>query len=133
MSANATGTPTTNRSIPKFNTPSDPPNGRGVNEMMDALDTLMADNGTFIQKPAGIASGEVPVWNGAAWVRPTATPIAIAGLAGYPADSIKALFGDGTWKSISYGVFNPTLTAAVTNPNLGTTGSTDGYFCQIGK
>lgn len=43
MSANATGTPTTNLSIPKFNTPSDAPNGKGVNEMMDALDVLIAD------------------------------------------------------------------------------------------
>lgn len=41
MSANATGTPTTNFSIPKFNTASDAPNGKGVNEMMDALDAAM--------------------------------------------------------------------------------------------
>lgn len=41
MSANATGTPTTNLSIPKFNTASDAPNGKGVNEMMDALDALL--------------------------------------------------------------------------------------------
>lgn len=41
MSANATGTPTSNFSIPKFNTASDAPNGKGTNEMMDAIDTLL--------------------------------------------------------------------------------------------
>jgi hypothetical protein len=41
MSANATGTPTTNFSIPKFNTADDAPNGIGVNEMMDAIDAAL--------------------------------------------------------------------------------------------
>jgi hypothetical protein len=41
MSANATGTPTPNFSIPKFNTASDAPNGTGVNEMMDSIDTAL--------------------------------------------------------------------------------------------
>lgn len=79
MSANATGTPTTNFSIPKFNTASDAPNGKGVNEMMDALDSLLA-SGAFATKPAGIASGEVPVWNGTTWVRSSVTPIGSSSL-----------------------------------------------------
>lgn len=47
MSANATGTPTANFSIPKFNTASDAPNGKGTNEMMDAIDALLAS--TFVR------------------------------------------------------------------------------------
>lgn len=42
MSANATGTPTTNYSLPTFNTSVDNPNGLGVNEMMAAIDGIMA-------------------------------------------------------------------------------------------
>lgn len=70
MSANATGTPTTNFSIPKFNTASDAPNGKGVNEMMDALDTLLADpTKVASNKIAGLADHDVPVWNGTTFVR----------------------------------------------------------------
>lgn len=69
MSANATGTPTTNFSIPKFNTASDAPNGKGVNEMMDALDTLIANPASVVTRPASLADHDVPVWNGTTWVR----------------------------------------------------------------
>ena len=70
MSANATGAPTTNFSIPKFNTASDAPNGKGVNEMMDAIDTLVADTTKVASnKITALADHDVPVWNGATWVR----------------------------------------------------------------
>lgn len=80
MSANATGTPTTNFSIPKFNTASDAPNGKGVNEMMDALDSLIADTTKVASsKIASLTSGDVPVWNGTGWVRSGTTAPVIAG------------------------------------------------------
>jgi hypothetical protein len=75
VSANATGTPTTNFSIPKHNTPSDSPNGKGINEMMDAIDTLLANAAQVVTRPAAIASGEVPVYNGTTFVRSSSVRI----------------------------------------------------------
>jgi hypothetical protein len=41
MATDATGTPTTNYSIPKFNTAVDSPSGLGSNAQMDAIDTVI--------------------------------------------------------------------------------------------
>ncbi|HEY6018705.1 MAG TPA: hypothetical protein VIY48_02090 [Candidatus Paceibacterota bacterium] len=41
MATDATGTPTTNYSLPKYNTAVDPPSGKGTNAMMDAVDTAI--------------------------------------------------------------------------------------------
>lgn len=41
MATDATGTPTTNYSIPKFNTAVDAPSGLGSNAQMDFIDTLL--------------------------------------------------------------------------------------------
>lgn len=41
MATDATGTPTTNYAIPKFNTAVDAPSGRGSNAQMDAIDTAL--------------------------------------------------------------------------------------------
>ena len=67
---------------------------------MDAIDALIAAR---VTKPASIASGEVPVWNGTTWVRSgdgVGTGIAIAALHGYPGDGTKALLGDGSWGAL---------------------------------
>lgn len=54
MATDATGTPTTNLSIPKYNTSVDAPSGLGFNAVMDFLDTLLMTlvkvrkNGTLI-------------------------------------------------------------------------------------
>lgn len=77
MATDATGTPTTIYSIPKYDTAVDAPSGLGFNAAMDAIDTALdtvAD--AAISAPSGIASGEVPVWNGSAWVRSSVTRIA---------------------------------------------------------
>lgn len=71
MATDATGTPTS-KGIPKYNTAVDAPSGKGFNASMDSIDTLLD---SYIGKPAGIVSGEVPVWNGAAWVRSSVTRI----------------------------------------------------------
>ena len=41
MATDATGTPTTNYSIPKFNVNVDNPSGLGSNAQMDAIDTAL--------------------------------------------------------------------------------------------
>jgi hypothetical protein len=41
MATDATGTPTTNYAIPKFNTAVDSPSGLGSNAQMDAIDTVL--------------------------------------------------------------------------------------------
>ena len=71
MAQDATGTPTA-KGIPKFNTAVDAPSGKGFNAAMDAIDGLLDD---YISSPAGIAPGEVPVWNGSAFVRSSVTRI----------------------------------------------------------
>lgn len=134
MSANATGTPTTLWSLPKFNTASDAPNGKGVNEMMDALDVLL------VGKPVGIAAGEVPVWDGSTFVRPTARAVNISALASYPANGQAVLAGDGTWPGLTtllqsvntYQNYTPALTATVTSPNLGAGSVVNGRWIQTG-
>jgi hypothetical protein len=44
----ASGTPTTNFSIPKYNTGTDAPSGKGFNTAMDFIDTLLANNATLL-------------------------------------------------------------------------------------
>lgn len=51
----ATGTPTTNFNIPKYNTGSDPPSGKGFNTAMDFLDALLANNATLLGARARVA------------------------------------------------------------------------------
>lgn len=69
MATDATGTPTA-KGIPKFNTAVDAPTGKGANAQMDAIDTLL---NSYINLPAGIATGETMVWNGAALARSSVT------------------------------------------------------------
>jgi stage V sporulation protein SpoVS len=51
----ATGTPTTNFSIPKYNTGTDAPSGKGFNEAMDFVDALLASNATLLGARARLA------------------------------------------------------------------------------
>src|SRR5688500_2848905 len=51
----ATGTPTTNFSIPKYNTGTDAPSGKGFNEAMDFLDALLANNASLLGARARLA------------------------------------------------------------------------------
>lgn len=72
-----TGTPTT-LGIGTFNVDADAPSGLGFNQAMGQIDALLQAR---VSKPAGIAIGEVPVWNGSAFVRPTSQPITVSALA----------------------------------------------------
>lgn len=133
MATDATGAPTS-LGIPKFNTAVDAPSGLGGNAQMDAIDALISAR---VGKPAGIVSGEAPVWNGASWDRSSVTKIGTGSLSGYPwanadiaagaailasklagfpSDATKALFGDGSWAVPS---------GAIAPPILMSTGGTD--------
>lgn len=80
MPTDATGSPTP-LGIPKYNVSVDPPSGIGFNNTMDVIDTIISGR---IPAPAGIASGEVPVWNGSAWVRSSVTQISASSLGNAP-------------------------------------------------
>lgn len=71
MAQDATGTPSA-KGIPKFNTAVDAPSGKGTNAIVDAIDTLLD---SYVLKPASIATGEVPVWNGSTFARSSVTRI----------------------------------------------------------
>lgn len=94
MAQDANGTPTSPDSIPKYNTAADPPSGRGFNAAMDAIQVALSAR---VGAPVGMASGEVPVWNGAAWVRSSVTRVGAASLGSGTPDTTKVLKGDGTW------------------------------------
>lgn len=94
MATDATGTPTSPDSIPKYNTAVDAPSGKGFNAAMDAVQVGLSARAS---KPAGIATGEVPVWNGATWVRSTTTNIGPTSLGSGTPDATKFLRGDGAW------------------------------------
>jgi len=79
-----------------------------------ALDWMEAGIAAAVASPASIASGEVPVWNGSAWVRSSVTTIGASSLG-------------TTWTA-----YTPPWTASITNPVLGNGGSV-GSYTQIGK
>ena len=121
MATDATGTPTSPDNIPTFNTAVDAPSGLGFNAAMAAIQTALSARAG---SPAGVASGEVPVWDGSAWVRSSVTGMTPSGIAGYPADVSKGLAGDGTWPgsmhllwdSVDAGVVLPAT--SITTPAL---------------
>lgn len=91
MATDATGTPTA-LGIPKFNVDADPPSGLGFNAAMDEIDALLQAR---VGKPAGLEVGDIPVWNGSGWVRPSGSP-----------NAAKILRGDSTWSQVVRGHVN---------------------------
>jgi hypothetical protein len=73
MAVDATGTPTTNYSIPKFNTAVDAPSGKGGNAQADFIDNLLKT--TFVSAPVGVVTSEVLVYNGTSWDRSSVTKL----------------------------------------------------------
>lgn len=106
MAIDATGTPTS-LGIPKFDVDVDAPSGLGGNAQMDAIDALIVNR---VLKPAGLTTGDVPVWNGSTFVRPTGT-----------ASSSVFLRGDGTWAAPSGGYL-----AVAQGATVSTTGTSFG-------
>lgn len=104
MALDATGTPTSPDSIPKYNTAVDPPSGKGFNAAMDAIQVALSAR---VGAPSGIASGEVPVWNGSAWVRSSVTRIGVGSLGSGTPSASTYLRGDGSWAAISTGPGDP--------------------------
>lgn len=73
MAQDATGTPSTVFSLPKYNVNVDPPSGRGFNAFVDDLDSKL--NTKFPHTSgSGLAVDEVPVYNGTTWVYQKVTP-----------------------------------------------------------
>ncbi len=64
MAAGATGTPTSNFSIPKYATSADAPNGTGFNSAMDAIDlALKGINDAKVEVVGTPADGDAIVWD----------------------------------------------------------------------
>ena len=61
MATDATGSPTSKFSIPKFNVNTDAPSGLGGNAQMDSIDALIASLGI-----AGLVANDVPVYDSVA-------------------------------------------------------------------
>lgn len=57
MATDATGTPTTNFSIPKYDTNVDAPSGLGFNAAMDAIDVAMNTVRTTANNALSLAQG----------------------------------------------------------------------------
>lgn len=118
MPTDLTGTPTS-LGIGTYNVDADAPSGLGFNEAMAQIDALIAAR---LATPSGIASGEVPVWNGTTWARSSVTPMAASGISGYPTDVTKTLHGDGSWQSDE--LVYAQITANVTFSGVGIASST---------
>jgi hypothetical protein len=116
-----TGTPTS-LGIGTYNVDADAPSGLGFNAAIAQIDALIAAR---IGTPAGITTGEIPVWNGSTWVRSSTLRPAQSSLAtGTPAITT-FLRGDGAWQkgglnllwdSVDAGVTLPA--ASITTPSL---------------
>jgi hypothetical protein len=97
MATDATGVPTS-LGIPKVDPAADAPSGLGTNASMDSIDALLLQR---VLKPAGVVSGEVPVWNGTTWVRSSATNVAPSSLGSGSPSVSTYLRGDGTWAPLA--------------------------------
>lgn len=97
MATDATGSPTS-LGIPTYNVDADAPSGLGFNAAMAAIDPLI---GNRVLKPAGIVTGEVPVWNGTTFVRSSATPIGPSSLGSGTPSVATFLRGDGAWTGLA--------------------------------
>lgn len=83
MAVDATGPTSTPDNIPTYNTANDIPSGKGLNAIVAAIQAALS---LRINKPSGGAAGDVPVWNGSAFVWPSGSR-----------DGTKFLRDDGSW------------------------------------
>lgn len=84
----ATGTPSTNFQLPKYDPDNDAPSGLGFNTFVDDLDSKLK---TKVPNHliTSLGANDVPIWNGTTWVRASGTP-----------SSSTFLRGDGQWAAI---------------------------------
>lgn len=110
MALDATGTPTSPDSIPKYNTAVDPPSGKGFNAAMDAIQVALTARTTAladkVDKPAGIADGEAAVWDSttSTWKRSSVERIGVTSLGSGTASTDTFLRGDGAWARTPLGI-----------------------------
>lgn len=128
MATDATGTPTSPDNIPTYNTAVDAPSGKGFNAAMAAIQTAL---NARVSAPSGIATGEVPVWNGTTWARSTTTHISASSLAASPAITT-FLRGDSSWAKGGLNLLWDSSDAGVTLPAASvTTPSLDQSFKHL--
>ena len=118
MPTDLTGTPTA-LGIGTYNVDADEPSGLGFNEAMAQIDALIQGR---IATPAGVATGEVPVWNGTSWVRSSTLGMSASGISGFPNDRTKVLHGDGSWlaNELLYGEFTSVVNIVGTSAGAAT-------------
>jgi hypothetical protein len=85
MAVDASGTPSAKFLIPKYNTSGDAPSGKGLNNIIDSLDTILSNLGI-----SSLVANDIPVYDSVAgkWKKATGTPSATT-----------TLRGDGSWKT----------------------------------
>lgn len=128
MPTDLTGTPTS-LGIGTFNVDADAPSGLGFNEAMAQIDALIASR---IGTPAGIATGELPVWNGSTWVRSSTLRPAQSSLATGTPGIATFLRGDGAWQKGGMNLLWDSMDAGVTLPAASiTTPSLDQSFKHL--
>lgn len=84
----------------------------------------------YVGIPAGLASGEVPVWNGSSFVRSSVTRIGPSSLGSGTPDATKFLRGDGSWAVPSGGAFTP-VAARIYTAAGGATAITNATFVTM--
>jgi hypothetical protein len=104
MATDATGTPTSPDSIPKYNPAVDAPSGLGFNAAMDAVQTALSNRPA---KPASMVSGEAMIWNGATFVRSSVTQLTANGVTGITGVSLAL-----TVSGVNTDLAGPTTTRA---------------------
>lgn len=115
MATDATGTPSTNYSIPKFNTAVDAPSGKGSNAIVDAIDAVIPFNksmvttkgdliivtasGTYARLAVGtdgqVLTADSASSGGVKWAATSAASLVTA-LPGSPVDGQEIIFVDST-------------------------------------
>jgi hypothetical protein len=110
MAVDASGTPSAKFLIPKYNTSGDAPSGKGLNNIIDSLDTILSNLGI-----SSLVANDIPVYDSVAgkWKKATGTPSATT-----------FLRGDGSWQTPGYAardVTMLTLSAPQSIPNAALT------------
>jgi hypothetical protein len=151
MAAGATGTPTSNFSIPKYSTSADAPNGTGFNSAMDAIDlALKGVDDAKLEVFGTPTNGQVPVWVTAnsrpEWGQassPSVTPVSFQSASSGAAFNITALgtiawlaprweYADGTTSSVVGTVLVPSGVANATLRVLLAANATTGNARVVG-
>lgn len=105
MATGATGTPTTNYSIPKYSTSADAPSGVGFNNAMDAIDTVIKTlDDAKIDAPASPADGDALVYDSGSgtWVAGTASNPSVT-----PIQLLNPLDGNAFWTVTALTAWSP--------------------------